>query len=108
MPNVIRVSIIRCQPDRFEHLKSMVAESEAELRGGLEAMPGLIAFYAGADNATSSMTNTSVWDNLEHARQLDSFQPMLLAGKRLAAEGATFERPIMNYEMLWTINRSSS
>ena len=108
MPNVIRVSIMRCQPDRFDHLKSMVAESETELRGGLEAMPGLIAYYAGADAATSSMTNTSVWDSLEHARQVDSFQPMLVAGKRLAAEGATFERPIMNYETLWTIDESGS
>ena len=108
MPVIVRVSIMRCPPDRFDHLKRMVAESEAELVDGLKAMPGLITFYAGADAETSSLTNTSLWDNLEHARQVDSFQPMLDAGKRLAAEGATFERPVMNYETLWTIDDSRS
>jgi hypothetical protein len=38
---------------------------------------------------------------LEHARQLDHFQPMLDAGKRFAAAGASFERPIMNYATMW-------
>ncbi len=64
-------------------------------------MPGLLAYYAGADEATHSLTNTSVWDSSEHAQQLDQFQPMLDSGKRFAAEGATFERPIMNYATLW-------
>jgi hypothetical protein len=34
---------------------------------------------------------------------MDSFQPMLDHGKRFAIEGATFERPIMNYLTLWQL-----
>lgn len=98
---VVRVSILRCDPTSFGKLRSLMEQSETELRPGIEAMPGLLAFYAGADEATSSLTNTSVWDSLEHAQQLDHFQPMLDAGKRFAAEGAQFERPIMNYAGLW-------
>ncbi len=98
---VIRVSIIRCDATRFALLRRMMLEAEADLRPGIEAMPGLLAFYAGADEATSSLINVSVWDTLEHARQLDSFQPMLDAGKRFVAEGARFERPIMNHASLW-------
>jgi hypothetical protein len=64
-------------------------------------MAGLLAYYAGADEATNSLTNPSVWDGLENAQQLDHFQPMLDCGKRFAAEDATFERPIMNYATLW-------
>ena len=79
----------------------MMAEFEATLRPGIEAMPGLVAYYAGADEATSSLHNTSVWDTLEYAKQMDTFQPMLDSAKRFAAEGATFERPIMNYGTLW-------
>ncbi len=98
---VIRVSILRCEAAQFARLRLMMIESEVILRPGIEAMPGLLAYYAGADEATHSLTNTSVWDSLEHAKQLDHFQPMLDSGKRFADEGATFERPIMNYTTLW-------
>jgi hypothetical protein len=98
---VVRVSILRCDVTKFALLRRMMLDTEAALRPGIEAMPGLLAFYAGADEATLSLTNTSVWDTLEHAKQLDTFQPMLDAGKGFVAAGATFERPIMNYVSLW-------
>jgi hypothetical protein len=99
--SVVRVSILRCDATRFALLRRMMLDAEAALRPGIEAMPGLLLFYAGADEATSSLINTSVWDTLEHARQLDTFRPMLDAGKLFVAEGATFERPIMHYASLW-------
>lgn|SRR5690348_15434319 len=100
---VIRVSIIRCDATKFALLRRMMLDVEADLRPGIEAMPGLLAFYAGADEATLSLINTSVWDTLEHAKQLDTFQPMLDAGKQFVAAGAVFERPIMNHVSLWRI-----
>lgn len=102
MPDtVLRVSILRCDATNFASLREMMVDAEAALRPGIEALPGLLVFYAGADEATSSLINTSVWDTLEHARQLDTFQPMLDAGKRFVAAGARFERPIMHYTSLW-------
>ncbi|MBV8615063.1 MAG: hypothetical protein JOY66_15055 [Acetobacteraceae bacterium] len=77
------------------------------LRPGIEAMAGLLAYYAGADEATSSLSNVSVWASLEAARQMDAFQPMLDLGKSFAAKGATFERPIMNYATLWQLRASA-
>lgn len=99
----VRVSIMRASPDRFAALSAMMIEAEAALRPGIEAMPGLLAFFAGVDEATSSLTNTSVWETLDAARQLDSFQPMLDLAKKFADAGATFERPIMNYNVQWQI-----
>jgi len=104
---IVRISILRCDPAQFDKLRQLTIESEATLREGIEQMPGLLAFYAGADPATCSLTNTSLWDTLEHAQQLDHFQPMLDAAKRFAAEGARFERPIMNYATLWRFGRMS-
>lgn len=98
---IVRISVLRCDADQFDKLRHMMVESEAALRPGIEQMPGLLAFYAGSDEATCSLMNTSLWDTLEHAQQLDHFQPMLDAGKRFAAEGARFERPIMNYATMW-------
>lgn len=103
---VIRTSVIRCDPSQFERLRTMMVEAEAELRPGIEAMPGLLAFYAGADAAASALINTSLWDTLEHAQQLDHFQPMLESGKRFVVAGARFDRPIMNHRVLWEFGTS--
>ena len=105
---IVRISILRCDASRFDRLHQLMLESEAALRPGIEQLPGLLAFYAGADPAVCSLMNTSLWDTLEHAQQLDHFQPMLDAGKRFAAEGATFERPIMNYATFWRFGPMSA
>ena len=103
MQPVVRVSIIRCAPDKFAELRRMMIEVEKVLRPGIEAMRGFISFYAGADEATSSLTNVSLWVDLDSAKQLDHFQPMLDAGKQFVAKGAAFERPVMNYMTLWQL-----
>jgi hypothetical protein len=98
---VIRTSVFRCDPSEFERLRTMLVEVEAALRPGIEALPGLLAFYAGVDAANLAFINTSFWETLEQAQQLDHFQPMQEAGQRFAAAGARFERPIMNHRVLW-------
>lgn len=108
MKPVVRVSILRCAPERFAELRQMAMEADSLLRPGLEAMPGMLAFYFGADEATSSLTNVSLWTSLEAAKQLDTFQPMLELAKPFTARGATFERPIMNYATLWQLKGSAA
>jgi hypothetical protein len=103
MKPVVRVSILRCPPERFAEIRQMAVQADPVLRPGIEAMPGLLAFYFGADEATSSLSNVSLWTSLEAARQLDTFQPMLDLGKPFVEKGATFERPIMNYATLWQL-----
>jgi hypothetical protein len=100
---VVRVSIIRCTPQHFSRLRQMMADAGRVLEPGICRMNGLIHFYAGVDEATSSLTNVSVWNTLADAKQLDTFQPMLDLGKEFVAAGATFERPIMNYATQWEI-----
>ncbi len=105
---VVRVSIIRCAPEKFAELRQMMVDADSVLRAGIEAMPGIINFYAGADEATSSLTNVSIWETLDNAKQLDTFQPMLDLGKVFVQKGATFERPIMNHLTLWQLRGSAS
>ena len=99
---VLRVSVLRCDPPDFERFRTMTMDAQAVLQPGIEAMPGLLAFYAGADAANHSLINTSVWETLEHAQQMDRFAPMLELGKRFTEAGARFERPIMNHAVLWS------
>jgi hypothetical protein len=108
MKPVVRVSILRCPPERFTELRQMAVDADLVLRSGIEAMAGLLAFYFGADEVTSSLTNVSLWTSLEAAKQLDTFQPMLNLAKPFTAKGATFERPIMNYETLWQLKGSAA
>jgi hypothetical protein len=108
MKPVVRVSILRCRPECFADLRQMAMDADPVLRPGIEAMPGLLTFYFGADEATSSLTNVSLWTSLEAAKQLDTFQPMLDLGKPFMAKGATFERPIMNYDTLWQLKGSAA
>lgn len=108
MKPVVRVSILRCAPERFAELRQMAVDADRVLRPGIEAMTGLLAFYFGADEATSSLTNVSLWTTLEAAKQLDTFQPMLDLGKPFTAKGATFERPIMNYATLWELRGAAA
>ena len=103
MEPAVRVSILRCAPDKFAEMRQMMTEAERVLRPGIESMRGLLAFYVGVDPATSSLSNVSVWIDLAAAKQMDTFQPMLDLGKEFAAKGATFERPIMNYATLWQL-----
>ncbi len=49
------------------------------------------------------MVNVSIWATLADARQMDTLAPMLALAKDFAALGVTFERPILNYETLWTL-----
>ncbi len=105
---VVRVSILRCDPDQFNMFRAMMAEAEPVLAPGIRAVRGLIVYYAGADEATSSLSNVSVWETLEDARQMETFQPMLDLGKRFAEKGAMFERPFKNYGSLWRIDPQRS
>jgi hypothetical protein len=108
MQLVVRVSILRCAPQKFIEFQQMMIEADSVLRPGIEPMPGLINYYAGADEATSSLTNVSIWKTLDNAKQMDTFQPMRDLGKAFAQKGATFERPIMNYVTLWQLRGSAS
>ena len=108
MNSVVRVSILRCAPDRFSEMRQMMLNAEKVLRPGIESMRGLLAYYGGADEATSSLTNVSVWTDLAAAKQMDTFQPMLDLGKEFAPIGAAFERPLMNYATLWQLRASAT
>ena len=100
---IVRVSVLRCEPQQFAELKKMMADSMAVLEPGIRQMRGLIHFYAGEDESGNALINVSIWQTLEDAKQLDTFQPMLDLGKVFVSKGAIFERPILNCASQWEI-----
>ncbi len=102
---VIRVSIGQFDPDKADLIEQMLSATKSDLESGIQAMRGNLAYYAGIDRANNAMTNVSLWDSLDSANQMASFQPMLnLAGKFVAA-GVRFQRPILNFTKVWDIPR---
>ena len=49
MNSIVRVSILRCAPDRFSEMRQMMLNAEKVLRPGIESMRGLLAYYGGAE-----------------------------------------------------------
>jgi hypothetical protein len=103
---VVRVSILRCQPERFLEFERMMSEASKILLPGIQAMSGCRGYFAGSDQTTASLSNVSIWETMEDAKQMERFQPMLELGKRFLDAGATFERPIMNYGTLWQLGNA--
>ncbi len=107
MSKVVRVSIFRSSKENFPRLAAMMREADAVLCAGIEALPGLVAFHVGEDPDGLALSNVSVWESLEHAKQMDRFAPMLELAKTFLAAGATFERPILNFATLWDCGPSA-
>jgi hypothetical protein len=87
MNPIVRVSILTIPDGHIEAAAEAMRKAEEELRGILK-LKGLRAYFAGVDRARSQLTNVSV-------------QPMLDLGKCFATQGATFLRPIPNFDCLW-------
>ena len=100
---VVRISIGRFDADRFETVRKLLDESKTVLIPAIRSLKGNRAYYVGIDRENSAMTNVSVWDFLDDARQMASLQAMLDLAKTFVEAGVRFERPITNHETLWTI-----
>ena len=81
--------IVRISKGRFGptgSVERLLAASEDALRDALHELPGLVRYYVGIDRDPGTITNTSLWDTMEHARAMNELQPML--AQRPIMEGA--------------------
>ena len=76
MSSIVRVSILTIPEGRIDEAAEAMRQAEEELKGILK-LKGLRAYFAGVDRAGLQLTHVSVWDSLETAEQMSSFQPML-------------------------------
>jgi hypothetical protein len=59
--SVVRVSILNIPAEHFDDAARRMAEAETAL-ADIRALPGLQAYFVGADRDTSQLSNVSVWD----------------------------------------------
>jgi hypothetical protein len=99
--SVVRISVLNIPADRLDEMAEIMTRAETSLNG-IRRLKGLRAYFAGIDRDKAQMTNVSIWDTEEDAKQMDTFQPMIdLAKSLLEVPGISFVRPIPNFEVLW-------
>ena len=84
-------------------MEAKLAQSRERLEPGVRAMRGNLGYFAGIDRVNNAMHNVSLWESVEHANQMASFQPMLDLATEFTAHGVRFQRPILNLATLWSL-----
>lgn len=99
----VRISKGSYRPELHAEVTARLAASAKTLVPAISAMAGCLSYYAGAEQASCTMVNVSVWDTLEHAQAMGSLPEMATLAKEFVALGVEFERPIVNYPVLWQL-----
>ena len=55
------------------------------------------------DRVANAMHNVSLWESVADAEQMATFRPMLDLAPEFVALGVRFQRPILNFETLWSL-----
>jgi hypothetical protein len=97
---VIRISLGTFESDKAAIVEAKLIESKAALETGIRAMRGNLGYYVGIDRRNNAISNVSLWDSVDAAEQMATFQPMLDLAKTFVALGVQFQRPILNLTTL--------
>ena len=100
---VIRISLGTFDPEKAAVVEAKLIESKAALEAGIRAMRGNLGYYAGIDHKNNAMSNVSLWESIETAEQMATFQPMIDLAGAFIALGVRFQRPILNCATVWQI-----
>lgn len=99
--SVVRISRASYPPSSHDEVAARLDASKASLIPAIEKLDGMISYCAGADPASNTMVNVSVWATLDAANQMATLPEMLALAGEFIELGVEFERPIVNYESLW-------
>src|SRR5512145_2500502 len=101
---IVRISRGSFAPEKYETIKTRLDGARESLVPAIRRLSGCLHYFAAIDRESSSMVNVSVWRSLADARQMQTLGPMLALAEDFSREGVRFERPVINYETLWTLS----
>ena len=101
--SIVRISRGSFKPDDYDKIAKRLDEAQRALVPGIRQLDGCLHYWAGIDHHSNTMVNVSVWRSLADAKQMDTLAPMLALAGEFSKLGVDFERPIINYDVLWEI-----
>jgi hypothetical protein len=104
VPAFIRISLGTFDAEKAAIVEAKLIESKVTLEIGIRAMRGNLGYYVGIDRKNNAISNVSLWDSVEAAEQMATFQPMLDLAGAFIALGVRFQRPILNLATLWELH----
>ena len=102
----VRISKGRYKPELHAEVTARLAASSPSLVPAIGAMPGCLSYHVGSEASSCTMINVSVWDTLEHAQAMGALPEMAALAREFIALGVEFERPIVNYPVLWQLPKA--
>jgi quinol monooxygenase YgiN len=101
--SVVRISRGFFKPDDYDRIAERLEEAQQTLVPGILRLNGCLHYWAGIDHQSNTMVNVSVWQSFTDAKQMETLAPMLALADEFSRLGVNFERPIVNYNILWQI-----
>lgn len=99
----IRISNASFPPEQTEIVESMLNnEFRNAITPAIKRLKGNINFSVGMDKEKCVMTNVSIWQTLQDAKQLDTLKEMIESRPPFEAVGVKFEK-ITNHKVLWEL-----
>jgi quinol monooxygenase YgiN len=102
---IVRISRGSFAPDSHDQIRQRLDAARESLIPAIRQLEGCLHYFAAIDRESSSMVNVSVWRSLADAQQMQTLAPMLALADAFTREGVRFERPVINYETVWEIDR---
>jgi quinol monooxygenase YgiN len=102
---IVRISRGSFPPESYDQIRQRLDAAQESLIPAIRQLAGCLHYFAAIDRESSSMVNVSVWRSLSDAQQMQTLAPMLALAEAFAREGVSFERPVINYETVWEIDR---
>jgi hypothetical protein len=100
---VVRISRARFSSSEYEEVSGRLDASQESLVPAIQRLEGLVAYYAGVDPVSNTMVNVSVWASFDAADQMTRLPEMQTLAGEFQELGVEFERPVVNYDVLWQI-----
>jgi hypothetical protein len=99
--SVVRISRGSFKPDDYDRIAKRLEDARQMLVPGILQLNGCLHYWAGIERQSNTMVNVSVWQSLTDAKQMETLAPMLALADEFSQLGVDFERPIVNYEVVW-------
>jgi quinol monooxygenase YgiN len=100
---IVRISKGTYAANIHSEVTARMTAAAKSLIPAIRGLPGCISYYVATEESSLTMVNVSVWETIEQAQAMSTLTEMSDLAQEFMALGVQFERPIINYPVLWKL-----